>query len=150
MTVDGRLAGAGAFRHGVDRKARHSVFGEDVQRGLKNADPGALAAPRRLSRCAALSAEACRPLRHRNDIVHLSVKRKRFDQDRRTSLMKEPARSHPPPDLRQRVAGPLFRVIGPLVRLAVRRGLAGPNILLTVRGRTTGRPRGTPVAMWEF
>jgi deazaflavin-dependent oxidoreductase (nitroreductase family) len=54
------------------------------------------------------------------------------------------------PDPRQRLAVPLFRAIGPLVRLALRHGLAGPNVLVTVRGRVTGRPHSTPVAMWEL
>lgn len=50
-------------------------------------------------------------------------------------------------DPRQRV-GALFRAIGPLMRLVLRRGLpAGPNALLTVRGRVTGRPYSTPVAI---
>jgi len=54
-------------------------------------------------------------------------------------------------DPRQRVAVPLFRAIGPLMRLVLRRGLpAGPNALLTVHGRVTGRPYSTPVAIWEF
>ena len=54
-------------------------------------------------------------------------------------------------DPRERVAGALFRLIGPLVRRGVRRGLpAGPNVLLTVRGRSSGRPRTTPVAMLEL
>lgn len=54
-------------------------------------------------------------------------------------------------DPRQRVAVPLFRAIGPLMRLVLRRGLpAGPNALLTVRGRLTGRPYSTPVAIWGF
>jgi deazaflavin-dependent oxidoreductase (nitroreductase family) len=55
------------------------------------------------------------------------------------------------PDPRERVAGPLFRLIGPLVRRVIRRGLpAGPNVLLTVRGRSSGRPRTTPVAVLEL
>jgi deazaflavin-dependent oxidoreductase (nitroreductase family) len=55
------------------------------------------------------------------------------------------------PDPRQRIAGSLFRGMGPLVRLVLRRGLpAGPNVLLTVRGRVSGRPHSTPVAMWEL
>ena len=55
------------------------------------------------------------------------------------------------PDPRQRVAGPLFRAIGPLMRLALRHGLlAGPNVLLTVCGRVTRIPYSTPVAMWEL
>jgi len=60
----------------------------------------------------------------------------------------------PPPagrDPRERLAAPIFRLIGPLVRRVVRRGLpAGPNVLLTVRGRSSGRPRTTPVAMLEL
>ncbi len=54
-------------------------------------------------------------------------------------------------DPRQRLAVPLFRVIGPVVRLVLRQGLpAGPNVILTVRGRVSGRPYSTPVAMWDF
>src|SRR5437773_4598060 len=54
-------------------------------------------------------------------------------------------------DPRERLAGPLFRGIAPLLQLLLRRGLpAGPNVLLTVRGRRTGRPHSTPVAMWEL
>jgi deazaflavin-dependent oxidoreductase (nitroreductase family) len=54
------------------------------------------------------------------------------------------------PDPRQRLIAPLFRLVGPLVRRAIRGGLAGPNVLLTVRGRSSGRPRTTPVAMLEL
>jgi len=58
------------------------------------------------------------------------------------------------PDRRARVvlwvAGPLFRLVGPLVRGLIRRGLAGPNVLLTVRGRSSGQPRTVPVAMLEL
>ncbi len=54
------------------------------------------------------------------------------------------------PDLRQRLVTPLFRLLGPLVRRAIRRGPAGPNVLLTVRGRSSGRPRSTPAAMLEL
>lgn len=53
-------------------------------------------------------------------------------------------------DPRQRLAGPLFTLLGPLVRRAIRRGVAGPNVVLTVRGRSTGRLRSTPVAMLEL
>jgi deazaflavin-dependent oxidoreductase (nitroreductase family) len=35
------------------------------------------------------------------------------------------------------------------VRFLLRRGLGGPNVLLTVRGRRSGQPRTTPVAMLE-
>jgi hypothetical protein len=55
------------------------------------------------------------------------------------------------PDIRQRVGASLIRGIGPLVRLVLRRGLpAGPNVLLTVRHRVTGRPHSAPVALWEL
>jgi len=54
------------------------------------------------------------------------------------------------PDWRQRVAGPLFRLVGPLVRRAVRDGLGAPNVLLTVRGRSSGQPRTIPLAMLEL
>jgi deazaflavin-dependent oxidoreductase (nitroreductase family) len=61
------------------------------------------------------------------------------------------APSHRGPEPRQRLAALLFRLLGPLVRLAIRRGsTAGPNVLVTVRGRATGRPRSTPVAMLEL
>jgi deazaflavin-dependent oxidoreductase (nitroreductase family) len=53
-------------------------------------------------------------------------------------------------DVRQRAATPVFRWIGPLVRLLLRRGLGEPNVLLTVRGRRSGEPRTTPVAMFEL
>jgi deazaflavin-dependent oxidoreductase (nitroreductase family) len=43
-----------------------------------------------------------------------------------------------------------FRAFGPLIRRAIHRGIAGPNILVTVRGRRSGRPRTTPVAMLEL
>jgi len=57
----------------------------------------------------------------------------------------------PQPDIRQRVAAPLFRWLNPVVRLVLRRGLpAGPNVLLIVRGRVSGRLRSTPVAMLEL
>jgi deazaflavin-dependent oxidoreductase (nitroreductase family) len=55
------------------------------------------------------------------------------------------------PDIRVRVGAVVFRAIGPLMRLVLRRGLpAGPNVLLVVRGRVTGEPRATPVALWEL
>jgi deazaflavin-dependent oxidoreductase (nitroreductase family) len=54
-------------------------------------------------------------------------------------------------DWRVRLGAALFRFIGPLVRWVIVRGLpAGPNVLLTVRGRTSGQPRSTPVAMLEL
>jgi deazaflavin-dependent oxidoreductase (nitroreductase family) len=56
-----------------------------------------------------------------------------------------------PPDIRLRVGAAIFRAIGPLMRLVLRRGLpAGPNVLLVVRGRITGQPHATPVALWQL
>ena len=44
--------------------------------------------------------------------------------------------------------GWLIRLLNPLFVRYLAAGLpAGPNVLLTVRGRTSGRPRRTPVAM---
>jgi deazaflavin-dependent oxidoreductase (nitroreductase family) len=63
--------------------------------------------------------------------------------------MKNKPASHPKRDPRQRAAEPLFFAIAPLMRLALRRGLpTEPNVLLTIPGRVTGRPRSTPVALW--
>lgn len=42
----------------------------------------------------------------------------------------------------------LIRLLNPIFIRYLRAGLpGGPNVLLTVRGRTSGRPRSTPVAM---
>lgn len=53
-------------------------------------------------------------------------------------------------DIRLRIAAPIFPLIGPMVRFLLRRGLGEPNVLLTVRGRRSGRPRTVPVAMFEL
>lgn len=53
-------------------------------------------------------------------------------------------------DFRQRLGSRVFRWIGPSVRFLLRRGLGEPNVLLTVRGRRSGKPRTTPVAMFEL
>ncbi len=65
-----------------------------------------------------------------------------------TSDRPRPAR----PDLRQRLGGQFLRLVNPLVRRMVIAGLptGAPNILLTVRGRRSGRPRTVPVGMVEF
>ena len=43
------------------------------------------------------------------------------------------------------------RASNPLTRLMLRLGMPmGPNVLLTVRGRTSGLPRSAPVAIAEF
>jgi deazaflavin-dependent oxidoreductase (nitroreductase family) len=45
----------------------------------------------------------------------------------------------------------LFRLSNPLTRRRLRLGLPmGPNVLLTVRGRTSGEPRTAPVAVVEI
>ena len=45
----------------------------------------------------------------------------------------------------------LIPVLNPLIRRLLRAGLPfGPNVLLTVRGRTTGLPRTFPVALIEL
>ena len=47
-----------------------------------------------------------------------------------------------------KVAAPFFvHLFNPLGRRLASAGLMGPNILLTVPGRKSGRPRTTPVAM---
>jgi deazaflavin-dependent oxidoreductase (nitroreductase family) len=58
-----------------------------------------------------------------------------------------PARS----DLRQRLAGGFLRLVNPLVRRMVAAGLptGAPNIVLTVRGRRSGRLLSVPVGMVE-
>lgn len=55
------------------------------------------------------------------------------------------------PDVRQRVGGMLLRLLNPLVERLISRGLptGAPNVLLTVRGRRSGRPRTVPVGMVE-
>lgn len=55
-------------------------------------------------------------------------------------------------DLRSRVMGSLLRSANPLVRRMVSAGLptGAPNVLLTVRGRRTGRLRSVPVGIVEF
>ena len=56
------------------------------------------------------------------------------------------------PDLRERVAGRFLRLVNPLARWLIAAGLptGAPNILLTVRGRRTGKPRTVPVSLLEL
>jgi deazaflavin-dependent oxidoreductase (nitroreductase family) len=51
--------------------------------------------------------------------------------------------------LATRATQPSFvRVLDPLVQAALRLGLPmGPNVLMTVRGRSTGKPRTIPIAL---
>jgi deazaflavin-dependent oxidoreductase (nitroreductase family) len=55
-------------------------------------------------------------------------------------------------DPRQRVAGWFLRLFNPLARRLIAAGIptGAPNILLTVRGRQSGKPRATPVGMLEL
>jgi deazaflavin-dependent oxidoreductase (nitroreductase family) len=50
-----------------------------------------------------------------------------------------------------RVAGRFLRLFNPLARWMISTGIptGAPNVLLTVRGRRSGRPRTVPVAMLE-
>jgi deazaflavin-dependent oxidoreductase (nitroreductase family) len=61
-----------------------------------------------------------------------------------------PSRSQP--DLRERVAAQFLRLVNPLARRLIVAGLptGAPNILLTVRGRRSGKPRTVPVSLLEF
>jgi len=55
-------------------------------------------------------------------------------------------------DLRQRAGGRLLRMINPLARRMIAAGIptGAPNVLLTVRGRRSGKPRTVPVGMIDF
>jgi deazaflavin-dependent oxidoreductase (nitroreductase family) len=65
-----------------------------------------------------------------------------------TAEQPSPARLDP----RQRVAGRLLRLFNPLARRLIAAGIptGAPNILLTVRGRRSGKPRTIPVGMLEL
>ena len=55
-------------------------------------------------------------------------------------------------DYRQRIGNRLLRLLNPLVRRMILRGMptGAPNVLLTVRGRRSGKPRTVPVGMVEL
>jgi deazaflavin-dependent oxidoreductase (nitroreductase family) len=55
-------------------------------------------------------------------------------------------------DFRQRVGGRMLRMVNPLVRRMISKGMptGAPNVLLTVRGRRSGKPRTVPVGMVEL
>lgn len=57
-----------------------------------------------------------------------------------------------PLDFRQRVGGRFLRTLNPLARRMISRGMptGAPNVLLTVRGRRSGKPRTVPVGMVEL
>jgi deazaflavin-dependent oxidoreductase (nitroreductase family) len=59
---------------------------------------------------------------------------------------------HPKLDIRNRVAGRFLRLFNPLARWMISAGIptGAPNVLLTVRGRRSGRLRTVPVAMLDF
>jgi deazaflavin-dependent oxidoreductase (nitroreductase family) len=56
------------------------------------------------------------------------------------------------PDLRERLAARFLRLVNPLARRMILAGIptGAPNILLTVRGRRSGRPRTVPVGVLEL
>jgi deazaflavin-dependent oxidoreductase (nitroreductase family) len=58
----------------------------------------------------------------------------------------------PERDVRERAGDRLLRFINPLARRLIQRGLptGAPNVLLTVPGRRSGKPRTTPVAVLEL
>jgi deazaflavin-dependent oxidoreductase (nitroreductase family) len=60
--------------------------------------------------------------------------------------------SNAQPDLRERVAWRLFRLVNPLARRMITAGVptGAPNILLIVRGRRSGTERTTPVTLLDF
>ena len=55
-------------------------------------------------------------------------------------------------DFRQRVGGRLLRTVNPLVRRMISAGMptGAPNVLLTVRGRRSGKPHTVPVGTVEL
>lgn len=55
-------------------------------------------------------------------------------------------------DLRNRMAGRLLRLANPLARRLISAGLptGAPNVLLTMRGRRSGKLRSVPVGMLEL
>jgi deazaflavin-dependent oxidoreductase (nitroreductase family) len=55
-------------------------------------------------------------------------------------------------DLRNRIAGRLLRLVNPLARRLISAGLptGAPNVLLTTRGRRTGRLRSVPLGLLEL
>ena len=55
-------------------------------------------------------------------------------------------------DFRQRAGGRLLRLLNPLARRMIAAGMptGAPNVLLTVRGRRSGKPRTVPVGMVEM
>lgn len=55
-------------------------------------------------------------------------------------------------DFRQRAGGRLLRLLNPLARKMIAAGMptGAPNVLLTVRGRRSGKPRTVPVGLVEL
>ena len=55
-------------------------------------------------------------------------------------------------DFRQRAGGRLLRLLNPLVRRLIAAGMptGAPNVLLTVCGRRSGKPRTVPIGMVEL
>jgi deazaflavin-dependent oxidoreductase (nitroreductase family) len=61
-------------------------------------------------------------------------------------------RLHPKLDIRLRMAGRFLRLFNPLARRMISAGIptGAPNVLLTVRGRRSGKLRTVPVALLEL
>jgi deazaflavin-dependent oxidoreductase (nitroreductase family) len=61
-------------------------------------------------------------------------------------------RLHPSLDIRNRVAGRFLRLFNPLARWMISAGIptGAPNVLLTVRGRRSGKHRTVPLAMLQL
>jgi deazaflavin-dependent oxidoreductase (nitroreductase family) len=61
-------------------------------------------------------------------------------------------RTSPRVDLRSRVGGRFLRLVNPLARKMIRAGMStgAPNVLLTMRGRRSGKLRTVPVGLVEL
>lgn len=66
--------------------------------------------------------------------------------------MTDDRQSRSRPDVRERVAAGFLRLVNPLARRLIPAGIptGAPNVLLTVRGRRSGKLRTVPVSMLEL
>ena len=77
--------------------------------------------------------------------------RTRYDASAMSALGGRRATARPPAELRERIGAAIFRLVTPVVRRVIRAAWpAGPNVLLTVRGRKSGLARSTPIALLEL